>query len=98
MNISSFMWMGVGFLGQGLFTARFLVQWISSEKKRKSIIPVAFWYFSLAGGITLLVYAIHRQDPVFITGQAAGIVIYIRNLVLISKERKKYHECTIDKR
>lgn len=93
--MSKTLWIGVGFLGQGLFTGRFLVQWIYSEKNRKSIIPTAFWYFSLAGGITLLAYAIHRQDPVFIAGQAAGIVVYARNLALIAKERKKLNECAI---
>lgn len=93
--MSKTLWIGVGFLGQGLFTGRFLVQWIYSERNRKSIIPTAFWYFSLAGGITLLAYAIHRQDPVFIAGQAAGIVVYARNLALIAKERKKLNECEI---
>lgn len=89
MDISKTLWLVVGFLGQGLFTGRFLIQWIYSEKKRKSIIPTAFWYFSLAGGVTLLAYAIHRRDPVFIAGQATGVVVYVRNLTLISKERKR---------
>jgi lipid-A-disaccharide synthase-like uncharacterized protein len=81
-------WIAIGFIGQGLFTARFLVQWLYSEKVRKSVIPVSFWYFSLAGGVTLLAYAIHRRDPVFIAGQATGVVVYLRNLVLISRERR----------
>ncbi len=89
MDISKSVWMAIGFIGQGLFTSRFLIQWIYSEKKRKSIIPKAFWYFSLAGGVTLLAYAIHRRDPVFIAGQATGVLVYVRNLVLISKERKR---------
>ncbi len=97
MSMSKGLWIGVGFLGQGLFTGRFLIQWLYSEKKGKSIIPTAFWYFSLAGGLTLLAYAIHRQDPVFIAGQAAGIVVYARNLALISRERKKSHECAVDR-
>lgn len=88
MDMSKAIWIGVGFFGQGLFTGRFLIQWICSEKKRKSIIPTAFWYFSLAGGLTLLAYAIHRKDPVFIAGQAAGLVVYARNLTLIYRERR----------
>lgn len=92
MEISKNVWLVIGFLGQGLFTTRFLVQWIYSEKKRKSIIPTAFWYFSLGGGLTLLAYAIHRRDPVFIAGQATGIVVYMRNLTLIAKERRRLRE------
>ncbi|MDP7190907.1 MAG: lipid-A-disaccharide synthase N-terminal domain-containing protein, partial [Alphaproteobacteria bacterium] len=65
------------------FSMRFLIQWISSEKRRKSVIPIAFWYFSVAGGATLLAYAIHRLDPVFIVGQAAGLLVYARNLYFI---------------
>ena len=82
-------WLAVGFLGQALFSARFLVQWLSSEKMKKSVIPKAFWYFSVAGGATLLAYAIHRQDPVFIVGQAAGLFIYARNLQFLWRERKQ---------
>jgi len=73
-------WLVVGFLGQALFSGRFIVQWIASERKRASVIPIAFWWLSLAGGATLLVYAIHRRDPVFILGQAFGLVVYGRNL------------------
>lgn len=80
-------WIGVGLLGQVFFTSRFLVQWIASERRRRSVVPVAFWWFSLLGGATLLTYAVWRQDPVFIIGQAAGLVIYLRNLVLISRRR-----------
>jgi lipid-A-disaccharide synthase-like uncharacterized protein len=82
-------WLTIGFLGQGLFSARFLVQWLKSEKERKSVFPIAFWYFSIAGGITLLAYAIYRQDPVFIVGQATGLFIYFRNLYFVLHERKK---------
>jgi lipid-A-disaccharide synthase-like uncharacterized protein len=78
----------VGFLGQALFSARFFVQWIVSERKGKSIIPVSFWFFSLGGSMVLLLYAIYRLDPVFILGQSAGCIIYVRNLMLIRKERK----------
>jgi lipid-A-disaccharide synthase-like uncharacterized protein len=80
-------WIAVGFAGQLLFSARFIVQWVLSERKGRSYIPMAFWYFSIAGGMTLLAYAIHRQDPVFIAGQAFGLIIYLRNLTLISRER-----------
>ncbi|MDA8305953.1 MAG: lipid-A-disaccharide synthase N-terminal domain-containing protein [Deltaproteobacteria bacterium] len=77
----------LGFIGQGLFFSRFMVQWIASERQRRSVVPVAFWYFSVGGGGILLIYAILRRDPVFILGQAGGLLIYIRNLVLIYKER-----------
>ncbi len=79
----------VGFTGQALFSMRFLVQWLYSEKRKRSVIPLAFWYFSLAGGITLLSYAIYRKDPVFILGQATGVFIYTRNLQLIAREKKQ---------
>lgn len=83
------MWIAVGFFGQAMFSLRFIVQWISSEKHGRSYIPMAFWYFSIIGGIILLAYAIHRRDPVFIVGQAFGILIYLRNLHLIFRERRK---------
>ena len=76
-------WLGIGFLGQALFSARFLAQWVASERQRKSVVPPVFWYFSLGGGLTLLAYAVHRWDPVFIVGQAAGLVVYARNLYFI---------------
>jgi len=76
-------WIVIGFIAQGLFSARFLVQWIASERRRRSIVPQAFWYFSVAGGALLLAYAIHRRDPVFIVGQGAGLVVYLRNLQLL---------------
>jgi lipid-A-disaccharide synthase-like uncharacterized protein len=82
-------WLVVGFLGQGLFSARFIVQWLKSEKLKKSVVPLAFWYFSLAGGATLLAYAIHRGDPVFIVGQGAGLFIYLRNLWFIKHEHQQ---------
>jgi lipid-A-disaccharide synthase-like uncharacterized protein len=81
-------WLAVGFLGQALFSARFFVQWIKSEREKKSVFPVAFWYFSIAGGVTLLAYAIYREDPVFILGQATGLFIYFRNLYFVVHERK----------
>lgn len=82
------LWLAVGFAGQALFSARFIVQWLKSERMRKSVVPIAFWYFSLAGGVTLLLYAIHRGDPVFVVGQASGLFIYLRNLWLIRRERR----------
>jgi lipid-A-disaccharide synthase-like uncharacterized protein len=82
-------WLTVGFLGQALFTARFLVQWLASERKRESIVPVAFWWFSLLGGLMLLSYAIFRRDPVIITGQAMGLFVYVRNLMLVSRSRRR---------
>ena len=82
------MWMIIGFVGQGFFSARFIVQWIMSEIKKQSIIPLGFWYFSLLGGVTLFAYALHKEDPVFIVGQGAGLLVYSRNLYLIRKRAK----------
>ena len=84
----SIMWVIIGFIGQGLFSARFILQWIVSERKKQSIIPVGFWYFSLLGGVTLFAYALHKEDPVFIVGQGAGLLVYSRNLYLIRKRAK----------
>ena len=83
------LWMAIGFLGQAIFTARFLVQWVVSEQKRDSVVPVAFWWLSLFGGMTLLSYAISRRDPVIIVGQGMGLVVYIRNLMLVGKARRR---------
>ena len=79
----------IGFVGQGLFASRFIFQWIYSEKKGESHIPIVFWYLSIFGGIGLLIYAISRKDPVIITGQLFGIMIYTRNLILIYKKNEK---------
>jgi lipid-A-disaccharide synthase-like uncharacterized protein len=76
-------WLLVGLLGQGLFMMRFVIQWIHSERERKSVVPLSFWYFSIIGALTLLAYSIYRKDLVFILGQVLGIGIYFRNLVLI---------------
>lgn len=78
-------WMGIGFFGQIMFFGRFFVQWLASEKARKSVIPNLFWYFSIAGGLILLAYSIHRRDPVFIAGQSMGLLIYLRNLYFIHR-------------
>ena len=82
------LWLGIGFFAQILFSARFLVQWLASERAGKSIVPLVFWYLSIAGSGLLLAYAIHRKDPVFILGQSMGIFIYSRNLYLIRREKK----------
>jgi len=87
MNING--WVLFGFLGQAAFSARFLVQWIVSERKGESVVPVAFWYLSLVGGLILTIYAIYKHDPVFIVGQGSGVIVYLRNLVLISRKQKK---------
>ena len=75
-------WLVIGLVAQALFSARFLVQWIASERSRRSIVPKAFWYLSLMGSALLLAYAVHRRDPVFILGQSFGFLVYIRNLML----------------
>ena len=84
----------VGVAGQGLFAMRFILQWLSSEKQAKSVIPIAFWYFSIGGGAVLLLYAIWRQDPVIICGQGLGLFIYLRNLYFI--RRDKAHTAAAD--
>jgi lipid-A-disaccharide synthase-like uncharacterized protein len=76
-------WLSIGLLGQAMFSMRFIVQWIASERRRRSVVPLAFWYFSVAGGVILLGYALYRRDPVFILGQGAGLFVYARNLWLI---------------
>ena len=80
-------WVLLGFAAQGLFTMRFLVQWIASERAKRSVIPLAFWYFSIAGGLLLLIYALYRKDPVFIAGQAFGVFVYLRNLYFVLRDR-----------
>ncbi len=77
----------LGMLGQGLFFSRFLVQWLASEKKGKSTIPHSFWYLSIGGGLLLLLYAIWRKDPVITLGQAVGLFVYVRNLMLIRRHK-----------
>ena len=87
--MQNMIWLVIGFAGQALFSLRFLVQWWASERQKRSVIPVAFWFFSLAGGLTLLSYAIYRRDPVFIVGQAGGLFIYLRNLYFIYLNRDR---------
>lgn len=79
-------WLAVGFLGQAFFSARFIVQWVASERRKQSVVPVFFWYFSLGGGLTLFLYAVYRRDPVFILGQGAGLFVYLRNLYFIYRK------------
>jgi lipid-A-disaccharide synthase-like uncharacterized protein len=81
------LWLAVGFFGQALFSMRFLVQWWRSERAGNSVVPVAFWYLSLGGGLLLLTYAIYRRDPIFTIGQLSGVVVYLRNLHLIRQHR-----------
>jgi lipid-A-disaccharide synthase-like uncharacterized protein len=89
---TEFWWVAVGLGGQLMFTARFLVQWIASERVGRSVVPLAFWYLSISGGLILLAYAIWRRDPVFILGQSMGLIVYLRNLVLIHAERRRTPE------
>ncbi len=88
LSITDIIWLIIGFGGQFLFAGRFLLQWIHSEKQRKSVIPIGFWYLSIIGGIITFTYAIHIHDPVFSIGQACGILVYSRNLYFIYKERQ----------
>ncbi len=81
-------WVILGLVAQLMFSARFLVQWVVSEKKGESTVPVVFWYFSIMGGLLLLTYAIKRNEPIFAIGQSAGLIVYMRNLMLISKAKR----------
>ena len=89
MSETETFWIVFGLIGQTIFMGRFLVQWVSSEREKRSVIPIAFWYLSLVGGGMLLTYAIQRRDPVFIFGQCFGVVVYVRNLQLISSQRRR---------
>lgn len=82
-------WIAVGFIGQLVFGARFYVQWIASEKAKQSVVPVLFWYLSIAGSLILMAYALYRRDPVFFLGQLPGSSIYVRNLILLKKQSKQ---------
>ncbi|NQD58483.1 hypothetical protein HP546_24400 [Pseudomonas sp. CM25] len=83
------LWLIIGFAGQAVFTGRFVLQWLYSEFKRRSMIPVGFWYLSMLGSALLLTYAIYRQDPVFIIGQSFGFLVYLRNLQLIARQQEQ---------
>lgn len=80
------LWILIGFIGQTLFFMRFFVQWLASEKAKASVVPHSFWWFSIGGGLVLLIYALYRQDPVFILGQGIGLFIYARNIILIRRQ------------
>jgi|EndMetStandDraft_5_1072996.scaffolds.fasta_scaffold50306_3 lipid-A-disaccharide synthase-like uncharacterized protein len=82
-------WIGLGFTAQAMFMMRFVIQWLASEKARRSVVPEAFWYWSLAGGFMLFVYAVYRLDPVFMLGQLSGLFIYARNLYFIRRSRRE---------
>lgn len=88
MSTTEIIWLGIGFLGQGIFFMRWVVQWIASEKHAESRVPIAFWYMSLIGGLITLAYAIYRKDPVFIAGQSIGAIVYLRNLMLIARSNQ----------
>ena len=88
-------WDGVGWLGQAFFSGRFLVQWIQSERRKSSILPTVFWWLSIGGSLCLLSYAIYRQDPVIIAGQSAGFIVYSRNLVIRSREKRAASDAAI---
>jgi lipid-A-disaccharide synthase-like uncharacterized protein len=81
-------WVALGFIAQFFFTMRFVVQWIASERAGRSVVPLAFWLFSICGGLLLLVYALYRRDPVFIAGQAFGVFVYLRNLYFVMRDRR----------
>jgi len=83
MTLTETIWLGIGFLGQGIFFTRWVVQWVASERNAESRVPIAFWYMSVIGGLITLAYAIYRRDPVFIAGQSVGSFVYLRNLMLI---------------
>ncbi len=89
LSTEEMIWLGIGFLGQSLFFSRWLLQWFSSERREESHIPISFWYLSLAGSVIVLAYAIHKIDPVFIAGQSVGTVVYVRNLILLYRAKKR---------
>ncbi len=89
MSTQEKIWVAIGLLGQAMFSMRFVLQWLASEKQKKSVIPITFWYFSIAGSLILLSYAIYRRDPVFILGQSFGMFVYLRNLYFILWHKDK---------
>lgn len=88
MDSTDVIWLAIGLAGQTMFMMRFVVQWIHSERHQKSVIPVSFWYLSLAGGLIVLAYGLHKAEPVIILGQLPGTIVYIRNLILIAREKR----------
>ncbi|HYD65880.1 lipid-A-disaccharide synthase N-terminal domain-containing protein [Azospirillum sp.] len=88
-STTEIVWIGIGFFAQALFMMRFVVQWIASERVRRSIVPETFWYFSIGGGILLLAYSIYRMDPVYMFGQGLGLLIYFRNLYFVWTHKRE---------
>jgi lipid-A-disaccharide synthase-like uncharacterized protein len=88
MTMTETIWLAIGFLGQGVFFMRWVVQWVASERSAQSRVPIAFWYMSLIGGLITLTYALYRKDPVFIAGQSVGAFVYLRNLMLIYRRNQ----------
>ena len=88
-SMAELIWVAIGIFGQLLFSMRFILQWLASEKARRSVVPEVFWWFSIGGGLILFAYALHRRDPVFILGQSLGIFIYARNLWLVRAEKHR---------
>lgn len=84
------LWLAVGLVGQGAFFVRFLVQWLASERAGRSYLPMSFWYLSIFGSIVLLIYAVHREEPVFFLGHAFGWVVYVRNLMLLRRKGERH--------
>ena len=91
--MDNLLWLIVGFGAQLCFSLRFIIQWVISERKKRSVVPLAFWYFSIFGGFGLLIYSIHIKDPVFILGQSCGIFIYFRNLILLKRRKTNFSPC-----
>lgn len=89
LSTNEMIWVGIGFIGQSLFFSRWLIQWVVSERKAESRIPVSFWYMSLIGSVIVLAYAIHKRDPVFIVGQGVGTLVYVRNIMLLHQAKKR---------
>jgi lipid-A-disaccharide synthase-like uncharacterized protein len=89
ISTTEVVWLSVGFAAQAMFSMRFIIQWLASEKARRSVVPETFWYFSFAGGFMLFIYAIYRMDPVFILGQGSGLFIYARNIHFILLARRQ---------
>ena len=89
LSTEEMIWLGIGFFGQSLFFSRWLLQWASSERREESYIPISFWYMSLIGSVIVLAYALYRVDPVFIAGQSVGTIVYVRNLILLHRAKKR---------
>ena len=89
ITTTELVWLAIGFGAQAMFSMRFILQWLASEKARRSVVPDTFWYFSFVGGLMLFIYAVYRMDPVFILGQGSGLFIYARNIYFIRRTRRE---------